>query len=166
METNNENIKPTLEVQGRGLGIAGFVISLISLLLLGLIGFFAYAQIVAAGMESLAGTPTSGGYELSVSWLFVCILGLVISIIAMNKLSKTGGKKGLATSGMVIGIISTILTVILIGVVDYGNSQARKRTEQLEDVFKNIDVSKFVKELDSLQKDTDQIVPTDSTSGH
>ena len=66
---------------GKGLGIAGFVISLVVVVI---------------------------GWVLGVFTPIAAILGLVLSAVAMGKAKKAGVKNGLATAGLVLGIIATV----------------------------------------------------------
>ena len=66
---------------GKGLGIAGFVVSLV---------------VVAIGWVLGVFTP------------FAAITGLVLSAVAKGKAKKAGVKNGLATAGLVLGIIATV----------------------------------------------------------
>jgi len=86
--------------QGKGLGVAGFVISLIALVL----------WIVISGI-AVAAAMIGGGMGLAIFWLVLSLLGTALSVMGMMKLGKTGGKKGLAITGMILGIIATILSV-------------------------------------------------------
>ncbi|MBR2614681.1 MAG: hypothetical protein IKC71_03695 [Clostridia bacterium] len=70
---------------GKGLGIAGFVISLLAVVFgwsLALISF--------------------------VLPFIVPILGLILSAVGMGKANKAGVKNGLAVAGLVLGIIATV----------------------------------------------------------
>ncbi len=89
--------------QGKGMAVAGFVLSLV-----GLIFYFVIAVAVAA--QAILG----GGYGLGIFWLILCLAGTVLCVMGMMKLGKTGGKKGLAIAGMIIGIIAVILTALLV----------------------------------------------------
>jgi hypothetical protein len=93
----------TTQPQGKGLGVAGFVLSLVGLIFTGMV--FAF---VAASMM------TGGGKGLAYFWIVVCLASVVLSVMGMMKLGKTGGKKGLAIAGMIIGIIATVWSVILL----------------------------------------------------
>lgn len=86
--------------QGKGLGVAGFVISLIALLL----------WIIISGI-AIAAALVGGGMGLAMFWLVLSIAGTALSVMGMMKLGKTGGKKGLAITGMILGILATILSV-------------------------------------------------------
>src|SRR3954462_8469424 len=105
MEQTNTTAPQT--PQGKGLGVAGFVISLVALVIFWIIS--------PAGLFSAA---LGGGMGLAGFWLVLSILGTLLSVLGMNKLGKSGGKKGLATTGMILGIISVLLSIWLImGVV-------------------------------------------------
>lgn len=90
-------------VQGKQMGIAGFVLALVTLVFAGAIAVMAAASI------ALGGSPW-----LMYLWLVLAIVGMVLSIMAMGKLKKTGGKRGLAIAGMVIGIVSVVYCIILV----------------------------------------------------
>ncbi len=74
---------------GKGLSISGFVLSLVGLVLSFLSGVF-----------SIISLPTS-------------IVGLVLSVIGGKKLKNNGMQGGMATAGLVIGIIAVVLSSIL-----------------------------------------------------
>ena len=95
MEQTNTQQVP----QGKGMGVAGFVISLVALVL--------YLPIAASAL-------LGGGYGLGIFWLIVCLLGTLLSIMGMMKLGKTGGKRGLAITGMILGLVATVLTVLMV----------------------------------------------------
>lgn len=97
----------TIQPQGKKLAAAGFVISLVAL-----IGYFIVAVTVAA--QALFG----GGYGLSIFWLLFSIIGVALCIMGMMKLKATGGKKGLAIAGIVLGLIATVLTIMLVSGID------------------------------------------------
>lgn len=91
---------------GRGFGIAGFVISLVALVL--------WFPIAAAAVLSAA---LGGGMGISGFWLVVSLTGLILSILGLMKANKGGGKKGLAIAGLVIGLLASALSVnTMIGV--------------------------------------------------
>lgn len=72
---------------GKGLYITGFVLSLVSLV------------ICWFGVLSFGALP-------------MAIVGLILSILGGKKAKANGSKSGLATAGMVIGIISVVLSAI------------------------------------------------------
>ena len=164
-----EQINNTAQTpQGKGMGVAGFVISLISFLLFGLIAFISYAQVFAAGLKSFGESQQiTGGYFLSYSWLILCIMGLVLSILGMIKLGKSGGKRGLSIAGMVLGILATLATTVLVIVVHVGNNEAKKRLEEVK-AFKDINLEGFQNEInqamDTLQSQMNEVAPADSTA--
>jgi hypothetical protein len=73
---------------GKGFSIAGFVLGIVGLIL----GFL--------------------GTWFSIAALPIAIVGLVLSVIAGKKLRAAEQPTGLATAGLVIGIISVVLTTI------------------------------------------------------
>lgn len=89
-------------VQGKQMGIAGFVLALVTLVLSSWIAAIAVASII-----------TGGSAWLMYVWLVLAIVSVVLSGMAMSKLGKSGGKKGLAVAGLVIGIVSVVWCAIL-----------------------------------------------------
>lgn len=90
-------------VQGKGLAITGFVLALAGLLLNNVM--FGIA-VVSIGL--------GGSGWIMYLWLVVNIAGLILSIMGMSKLKKTGGKRGLGIAGMVVGIVGTVWAIILV----------------------------------------------------
>lgn len=98
-ENLNQNVG---DVQGKQMGIAGFVLALVTLIFSSWIAVMAAASIV-----------TGGSGWLMYLWLVLALVSVVLSAMGMSKLGKTGGKKGLAIAGLVIGIVSVIWSAIL-----------------------------------------------------
>lgn len=73
---------------GKGTTIAGFVLSIAGLVL----GFF-------SGVFSIIGLPVS-------------IVGLILAVVGGKKLRANGQPAGLATAGLVIGIIAVVISAI------------------------------------------------------
>jgi hypothetical protein len=108
--------------EGKGLGVAGFVISLIAVVLFWVISPIALFQAVLGG-----------GWGLSGFWLVFSLFGTILSFLGMSKLGKTGGKKGLALTGMILGIVAVLLSIWLL----YGISQAHAAIgDQVNDAIK------------------------------
>jgi len=123
-------------VQGKQMGVAGFVLALVTLVLSSWIAVIATASIV------LGGSPW-----LMYVWLILAIVSVVLSAMAMGKLGKSGGKKGLATAGLVIGIVSTVYCIILVLGLS-AVAAAGGMDNQMKDALENID---WQKELQDAQ---------------
>lgn len=93
----------TQKPQGKGLAVAGFVISLVALV------FYVFVATAVTFAAALG-----GGYGLGIFWLVLSLAGTGLCVMGMMKLGKTGGKKGLAIAGMIVGIIAVILTAMLV----------------------------------------------------
>ena len=106
MSEETQNVAP----QGKGFAIGGFVLSLVGLLLATWIA----AMTVISMAASLDETGEIGGKGLMYFWLLLCIGSVVLSAMGMSKLGKTGGKKGLAIAGLVIGIVAVIYSLVLL----------------------------------------------------
>jgi hypothetical protein len=122
MEENNTTTQQ--KPQGKGMGTAGFVISLVALVL----------WIVIAGIATAAAL-VGGGMGLAIFWLVFSLLGTGLSVMGMMKLGKSGGKKGLAITGMVLGIVATILSVTTVLGVKKVHS---KVGDTVKDAFENL----------------------------
>ena len=88
--------------QGKGMAVAGFIIALAAFLLNNVMAGIA---IVSIGL--------GGSGWIMYLWLVVNIVSIILSVMAMGKLKKTGGKRGLAIAGMIIGIVGTVWAIIL-----------------------------------------------------
>ena len=73
---------------GKGLAVAGLVLSIVGLVL----GFF-------AGWFSIIALPVS-------------IVGLVLAVMGGKKLKAVGAPAGIATAGLVLGIIAVVFSAI------------------------------------------------------
>ena len=143
MEETTQTQKP----EGKGMAVAGFVISLV-----GLVFYFIIAGIVA--VSALVG----GGYGLGIFWLILCLAGTGLSVMGMMKLGKSGGKKGLAVAGMIIGIIAVIMTAML--VMGIGKMQAAGGAfgDELKKGIENLDTAKLRQEMEAaMQNVTDSV---------
>ena len=106
MSEENNAAKP----EGKGAAIGGFILSLVGLIFAGMI-----AVMTAASMGvTLAETGEMGGKGLMWFWVILCLASVVLSVMGMMKLGKTGGKKGLAIAGLIIGIVAVIWSFILL----------------------------------------------------
>lgn len=108
--------------QGKGLAVTGFVLALVAIVLNNVMFGIAF---VSVGL--------GGSAWLMYFWLVVNILSIVLSVMGMSKLKKTGGKRGLGIAGMVIGIVSTVWCVIL----TLGIGAASVASDELGDEFRN-----------------------------
>ena len=109
-------------VQGKGLAITGFVLALAGLLLNNVM--FGIA-VVSIGL--------GGSGWIMYLWLVVNIAGLILSIMGMSKLKKTGGKRGLAIAGMIVGIVGTVWAIIIV----LGMAAAAKLSTDFESRIQN-----------------------------
>ena len=100
----------TAAPQGKGLAIGGFVLSLVGLIF----SSWVAALTVVNMAESLRETGEIGGKGLMYFWMVLCIASVVLSAMGMSKLGKTGGKKGLAIAGLVIGIVAVLYALLLL----------------------------------------------------
>lgn len=88
--------------EGKTMGIAGFVLALVTLI---------FSSWVAAA--SVAMMISGGSGWLMYLWLVLALASIVISVMGMSKSKRSGGKRGLAIAGMVIGIVSSVYCLIL-----------------------------------------------------
>jgi len=116
---SEENVQP----QGKGMAIGGFILSLVGLLL--------------AGMVMVGSYMAMGSKVVAYLWVVLCIASVVMSAMAMSKLGKTGGKKGLAVAGLVIGIVAVVYSIIVLmglSLLDTGLNQLEDNLQDLDDL--------------------------------
>ena len=128
MSEENNGVQP----QGKQMGVAGFVLAIATLVLSSWIAAMAAASIIMGGSA-----------WLMYVWLVLAIVSVVLSAMGMSKLGKTGGKKGLAVAGLVIGIVSVVWCGILVAGLSVASSAAdtfgdsdewKDAMEQLDDL--------------------------------
>ncbi len=150
MEQTNNTAPPTA---GKGMGVAGFVISLVALVL-----YFIVAPM--AGLAAIVG----GGMGLSIFWTILSVLGLVLSVMGFMKAKAVNGKKGLAIAGLVIGIVATIMSIRLVfAVMEIHKSAGDVGKELLEKMGEGMKEG-MQQAIDSLQSGIEEIAPADSTA--
>lgn len=113
--------------QGKGLAVAGFILSLVGLIFASMV--FVYT---AASMM------TGGGKGLAYFWIVLCLASVVMSVMGMMKLGKTGGKKGLAIAGMIIGIVAVVWSLIMLMGLGAAESMAGDMDE-LNDALRELE---------------------------
>jgi len=126
----SENTQP----QGKGMGVAGFVLALVTLVL----------STWIAGIATLA-VIAGGSAWLMYLWLVLALASVVLSAMAMSKLGKSGGKKGLAVAGLVIGIVSAVYCIVLV----LGISAAASLRGDMENAFDDIDWDKIEQDINN-----------------
>ncbi len=140
---------------GRGFGTAGFVISLIALVL----WFFVSAAIIISA-------SLGGSIGLAVFWVIFSIIGLLLSSVGYWRANKGGGKRGLAIAGLIIGLIASVLSIITVftakeaqaGFEKFGGGYLITKqfigegTEQMNDSIASEIKESFNKSVDSLSK--------------
>lgn len=127
--TMSENLDQTAGApQGKQMGIAGFVLALVTLVVATWIAGFAAISIA-----------TGGSGWLMYLWLVLAIISVVLSAMGMSKLGKTGGKKGLAVAGLVIGIVSVVYCGILVAGLAAAASVMSEATNRFETEMNDID---------------------------
>lgn len=100
---------------GKGLGVSGFVISLVALVFW---LFVSAAAILAAAI--------GGGMGLASFWLLFSITGLALSVLGFIKANKAGAKKGMAITGLIIGLIATLLSITTVAGVSKAQDEFAK----------------------------------------
>lgn len=135
----SENVNGT-QVQGKGMAITGFVLALLGLLL----------NSIVAGISILAIAAGGSGWLMYV-WLVLNIVALVMCIMAMSKMKKSGGKAGLAIAGMIIAIIGTIYAIILTLGMNAAAGLASSAGDEFKKELENIDWKKELENLEDAQ---------------
>ena len=122
--------------QGKSMGVAGFILSLVTLL------FSSWIAVIATASMIAGGSPW-----LMYFWLVLAIAGVVFSAMGMSKLGKTGGKKGLAIAGLVIGIISVIYCLMLSAGLSAVDAAADNYTDIVDGVNESMDALKDLEDI-------------------
>jgi len=127
---------------GKGLGVGGFVIALVSI-----VGYF-----VVAGIAALQAVATGGGTGTMIMWSVICALGLLLSFMGYRKSSAVGMKNGIAIAGIVIGAVALILSVwTMIGLKAAAEDpEMQKARQELKDAM-NDGLNKMEKDIDNMQ---------------
>lgn len=125
MSEESNVVKP----EGKGMAVAGFIMSLVGTVFAPVVG-----GIVLAGMVLAAEQGEVGGKGLMYFWVVFCIASVALSAMGMMKLGKTGGKKGLAIAGLVIGIVATIWALMILMGLDVVQTGAQEGVDALEDL--------------------------------
>ncbi len=116
--------------QGKGMAIAGFVLSLVA---------FVFYWIIAGVVTIQA--AAGGGYGLGIFWLLLSLAATALSVMGMMKLGKTGGKKGLAITGMIIGLVALVLTALLVFGIGKIQEASGDFQDKLKDGMENMDTA-------------------------
>ncbi|MCC6702614.1 MAG: hypothetical protein IT221_13875 [Fluviicola sp.] len=114
--------------QGKGLAVTGFVLSLVGLI------FSSWIAAIAVASMLLGGSPW-----IMYLWLVICIVSIVLSVMGMSKLKKTGGKRGLGIAGMVIGIVATVYSLILVMGLSTAASMQSDMSSEFQDALDQIE---------------------------
>lgn len=120
----------TAAPQGKGLAIGGFVLSLVGLIF----STWVAALTVVNMTESLNETGEIGGKGLMYFWMVLCIASVVLSAMGMSKLGKTGGKKGLAIAGLVIGIVAVLYALLLLAGLETAAEMGNNSIDELRNL--------------------------------
>lgn len=129
-------------VQGKQMGIAGFVLSLVTLIFSSWIAALAAVSIIAGG----------SGW-LMYLWLVLAIASVVLSAMGMSKLGKTGGKKGLAIAGLVIGIVSTVWSLML--VIGLSATSTVTNTDEWQDAMDRLENTDWESEINDAMNEAE-----------
>jgi FtsH-binding integral membrane protein len=156
MEQTN-NTTPTNA--GKGLGVAGFVIALVALVL----WIFVSG---AAVLSAIAG----GGMGLAIFWILVSATGLTLSVMGFMKAKAGNGKKGLAIAGLVCGILATGLSVRTVFAVKQAHEQMAEMGLEANNLMNKLEEGMkegLQQAMDSMQVQVEEAAAaTDSTATH
>mgnify|MGYP001213438119 CR=1 FL=1 len=114
--------------QGKGLAVTGFVLSLVGLI------FSSWIAAIAVASMILGGSPW-----IMYLWLVICIVSIVLSVMGMSKLKKTGGKRGLGIAGMVVGIVATVYSLILVMGLSAAASMQGQMSSEMQDALDQLE---------------------------
>ncbi len=112
--TSTQNLNGSSKA-GKGLGVSGFVISLVALV------FWLFVSAAAVLSAALG-----GGMGLASFWLIFSFAGLALSVLGFVKANKAGAKKGLAITGIIIGLVATLLSISTVSGVSKAQDEFAK----------------------------------------
>ena len=130
---------------GKGMGVAGFVISLVAVAL----------WIIIAGMAYIA-AAVGGGMGLAIFWTVLSILGFALSFMGFKAAKAGGGKTGLAMTGVVLGLVAVLLSGWMIYNVHFIQTSMGDLTKGFEEGFDKLKEG-MNQAFDSLKTLTDSI---------
>jgi len=135
---------------GKGLGVAGFVIALVALV------FWVFVS-GAAVLQAAFG----GGMPLSIFWVVLSLLGFVLALMGFMAAKKGNGKKGLAITGIVLGLVATALSIRTVMVVkevkDNVGKEGQEMLDKMKEGFKDIADSAAVHMNESMKEMADSM---------
>lgn len=142
-ENLDQNAGP---VQGKQMGIAGFVLALVTLIFSSWIAAMAVASMIAGG----------SGW-LMYLWLVLALVSVVLSAMGMSKLGKSGGKKGLAIAGLVIGIVSVIWSGILVAGLSVASQgmDTLQNSEEWQDAMDRLENTDWEQEMNDAMNEAE-----------
>ncbi|MBI3511918.1 MAG: hypothetical protein HY064_14760 [Bacteroidetes bacterium] len=83
---------------GKGLGMTGFILALLTL-----VGGF-----VVGGIAVVSAAATGGGMILGIVWAVLALIATILSFMGMSKSKAAGHKAGIAMAGLIIGIAAVL----------------------------------------------------------
>lgn len=110
---------------GKGLGVGGFVLSLVAI-----VGYFIVGGI--ATVQALA--SPGGGTTTMIVWCVICALALLLSLMGYRKSAAAGAKKGLALAGIIISLVALLLSIwAMVGLREVStNPELEKARQELK----------------------------------
>ena len=129
---------------GKGLGVGGFVLSLVAI-----VGYF-----IVAGIAALQAATTGGGTTTMIVWCIICALALLLSFMGYRKSRAVNMKNGIGMAGIIISAVALILSVwSIVGIrevatnpdVEKARQDIRNSLEEMQDEMQH--------SMDSLQQE-------------
>ncbi|MDF3026377.1 MAG: hypothetical protein K0S23_684 [Fluviicola sp.] len=118
----SENLDATtMKPEGKGAAVGGFILSLIGII----VPFNVIAVLMGSAVMSYIG-------------LVLCLLSVVLCAMAMGKLKKTGGKRGLAIAGLIIGLVATVWSAMAVVSINDAIDARNKGVSDLQRELRNM----------------------------
>lgn len=112
---------------GKGLGVSGFVLGLVGLVV-GLVIYFVCAAAALLG----------GGMGLAIFWTILSAAGLVLSFMGSSKAKAAGFQPGLAMGGIVLGILALLLSLFTIYTVYKVHNEVGTHVDDFKNAMENL----------------------------
>lgn len=112
----SENLDATtMKPEGKGAAVSGFILSLVGII----VPFNVIAVLMGSAVMAYIG-------------LVICIVSVILCAMAMGKLKKTGGKRGLAIAGLVIGLAATVWSALAVASIGEAIDARNKGVMELQ----------------------------------
>jgi hypothetical protein len=118
----SENLDATtMKPEGKGAAVGGFILALVGII----VPFNVIAVLMGSAVMAYIG-------------LAICLVSVILCAMAMGKLKKTGGKRGLAIAGLVIGLAATVWSALAVASIGDAIDARNKGVSDFQKELRNM----------------------------